>query len=112
MLTKENIQALRTESSFTEEEITMLHRQFVKGSGGMEELTPEQFIGVFKLLVGAWFTKGKNSRMEGFLDFVFRAFDQNNDGLIDFRVPSSPKACLSIFPSKLTCFRSLCWAWT
>ncbi len=94
MLTKENIQALRTESSFTEEEITRKHNQFVKESGGMEELTPIEEL------------------TEGFRDFVFRAFDQNNDGLIDFRVPSNPKASLSIFPSKLTCFRSFWRAWT
>ncbi|VBB30356.1 unnamed protein product [Acanthocheilonema viteae] len=76
-LSKEDLDFLKKNTSFTEEQIKEWYKGFVQDCP-KGHLTKDQFIKVYK----DFFPSGS---AEGFCEHVFRTFDTDNSGFIDFK---------------------------
>ncbi|VDM44181.1 unnamed protein product [Toxocara canis] len=76
-LSKEDLEFLKRNTNFTEEQIKEWYKGFVQDCP-KGHLTKEQFIKVYK----DFFPSGS---AEGFCEHVFRTFDTDNSGFIDFK---------------------------
>ncbi|CAD6186109.1 unnamed protein product [Caenorhabditis auriculariae] len=76
-LSKEDLEFLKKNTNFTEEQIKEWYKGFVQDCP-KGHLTKEQFIKVYK----DFFPSGS---AEGFCEHVFRTFDTDNSGFIDFK---------------------------
>lgn len=76
-LSKEDLDFLKKNTNFTEEQIKEWYKGFVQDCP-KGHLTKEQFIKVYK----DFFPTGS---AEGFCEHVFRTFDTDNSGCIDFK---------------------------